>query len=51
VTEQQREMLRRRLRPTTAPRTVEDDRACASRFDDHDADADAAADVALLLAV
>jgi hypothetical protein len=43
-------MLRRRLRPTTAPLAPEDDRLSATRPDDEAADADAAADVARLVA-
>jgi hypothetical protein len=44
-------MLRRRLRPTTAPLATEDDRASAPRPDASDAEDDAAAEVAVLVAV
>jgi hypothetical protein len=46
-------MLRRRLRPTTAPLAVDGDRAPAPRLDDgqDEDDTDASADVYLLVAV
>jgi hypothetical protein len=51
MTEQQRDMLRRRLRPTTAPLAVDGDRTTAGRSEAADDDADGPVDVYLLVAV